>query len=55
VEAAVATAVPCSKAGHTDQALDRIVLHGIDEHSCGGGKELRPKDDHARGGVTPSV
>jgi hypothetical protein len=46
-DAPAATAVPCSQAGHADQALDRAVLHGIDEHPRRGGKELRPGEDPA--------
>src|SRR5262245_13576379 len=46
-KAAVATAVPCPEAGHADQALDRAVLHGIDEHPRRGGKEPRAGDDQA--------
>ena len=43
----MATAVPCSEAGHANQALNRAGLHGTDEDPRRAGKELRPEDDQA--------
>ena len=54
-EAAVATAVPCSEAGHANQALNRASLLAPTRTRVAREKSCVPKTIRLGAGITPSV